>query len=74
MRRDEMKCQRCERCLSDQQAIYRAYSDLLSIKVCATCAGEALRLGIAVEVLAAEKQKNKLENSEFNSGIVSHSF
>ena len=52
-----MKCQRCQQCLSDHQPAYRVYSDILSIKVCATCAGEALQLGIAVEVLGVGKSK-----------------
>ena len=42
---------KCQRCWSDQEPAYRVYTDALNIKVCATCAKEALALGIAVEVL-----------------------
>ncbi len=52
---------KCQRCLSDQRAGYRVYTDVLSIKVCATCAKEALTLGIAVEVLSGAKGKGNVE-------------
>jgi hypothetical protein len=42
-----MKCQRC----LNSKAVYRVYTDAIDMKVCATCAEEAGRLGIAVEVL-----------------------
>ena len=42
-----MKCQRC----SNGEAAYRVHSDAIDMKVCAACAEEAQRLGIAVEVL-----------------------
>ena len=38
------------------------------MKVCAMCAGEALELGIAVEVLSAEK--GKARSVSLDSGIV----
>ena len=41
-----MKCQRCLR----GEAAYRVHSDAIDMKVCAACAEEAQRLGIAVEV------------------------
>ena len=49
-----MKCQRCLR----GEAAYRVHSDAIDMKVCAACADEAKRLGIAVEVLGpAARQK-----------------
>jgi hypothetical protein len=58
----QMKCQRC---WSDQEPVYRVYTDALNIKVCATCAKEALGLGIAVEVLGGGKGKANGEQDEF---------
>jgi hypothetical protein len=43
-----MKCQRCCR---REEASCRVWSDVIDMKVCAACAAEAMRLGIAVEVL-----------------------
>src|SRR6266571_568638 len=40
----------CQRCLSGEGA-YRVHTDAIDMKVCAACAAEARRLGIAVEVL-----------------------
>ena len=48
---------KCQRCWGDQEPAYRVYTDALNIKVCATCAQEALALGIAVEVLGGGKWK-----------------
>ena len=62
---------KCQRCLSNQQAAYRVYTDVLNLQVCATCAGEALGLGIAVEVLSAEKGKATGRRVSLESGIVS---
>ena len=61
---------KCQRCLSDQRAAYRAYTDALSIKVCATCAKEAVRLGIGVECLGAGKEKGEAQKVSLDYGIV----
>jgi len=61
---------KCQRCLSDQPAAYRVYTDAIDMKVCATCAGEALGLGIAVEVLSAEKGKATWRSVSLDSGFV----
>jgi hypothetical protein len=50
-----MKCQRCFR---GEEAKYRVYTDIIDMKVCAACAEEARKLGIAVEVLEGEEEKN----------------
>jgi hypothetical protein len=42
-----MKCQQC----CGRQAVYRVRSDVIDMKVCAACAAQATRLGIALEVL-----------------------
>jgi ribosome-binding protein aMBF1 (putative translation factor) len=51
-----MKCQRCG---NDKEAEFRVVSDILDIKVCADCAGEARRLGMSVEVVEIDKAKNE---------------
>ena len=57
-----MKCQRgCGR----EEATYRVRSDVIDMKVCAACADEARRLGIAVEVLSGEERKGNGEKSKF---------
>lgn len=39
---------KCERCLSGEEAVYRARTDLIDMLVCAACAEEARSLGITV--------------------------
>jgi hypothetical protein len=51
-----MKCQRCE---NDNEAEFRVVSDILDIKVCADCAGEARRLGMSLEIVEIDKAKNE---------------
>ncbi len=41
----------CQRCLNDEEALYRAYSDIMDIMVCPSCADDARRLEIAVVFL-----------------------
>ena len=50
-----MKCQRCVR---GEEAKYRVYTDAIELEVCAACAEEARKLGIAVEVLDPGERKN----------------
>jgi len=50
----------CQRCLLGKEAKYRVYSDLIDMKVCETCADEARRLGIAVEVLDDGEKKPRI--------------
>ena len=40
----------CERCLRGKEAQYRAYSDIIDMKVCGVCAAEGRRLGLSIEV------------------------
>jgi hypothetical protein len=56
-----MKCQRCVR---GEEATYRVRSDVIDMKVCAACADEARRLGLAVEVLGDGGRKGTGEKSE----------
>ena len=51
-----MKCQRCE---NDKEAEFRVVSDVMDIKVCADCAGEARRLGMSLEIVEMDKAKNE---------------
>ncbi len=41
----------CQRCLNDEEALYRAYSDIMDIVVCPSCADDARRLEIPVVFL-----------------------
>jgi hypothetical protein len=52
-----MKCQRCPR---GEEAVYRAYTEAMEMEVCETCAAEARRLGIAVEVIDLGKDGSDL--------------
>jgi ribosome-binding protein aMBF1 (putative translation factor) len=56
---------KCERCLKGKDAKYRVRTDLINLKVCAACAEEAGRLGIAVEVLDRRQDKDNQDQSEF---------
>ena len=55
---------KCERCCRREEATYRVRSDVIDMKVCGSCANEATRLGIAVEVLGDEERKGSGEKSE----------
>ena len=41
----------CQRCMSNEEASYRVFSDVLEMNVCSACAVEALRLRLTVERL-----------------------
>ena len=41
----------CQRCLENNKAQYRVYSDVINILVCASCAEQARELDLAVETL-----------------------
>jgi hypothetical protein len=56
---------KCERCLKGEEAKYRVHTDIIDMKVCAACAEEAGRLGIAVEALDRRKEKDNRGRSEF---------
>ena len=51
-----MKCQRCE---NDKEAEFRVVSDILDMKVCADCAGEARKIGMSLEIVELDKAKNE---------------
>ena len=55
---------KCERCCRREEATYRVRSDVIDMKVCGSCANEATRLGIAVEVLVGGGRKGNGEKSE----------
>jgi hypothetical protein len=54
--RSELKCQRC---LTDEAAKYRVFTQIIDMKVCAACADEARRLGINVEFLDSGEGKKR---------------
>jgi hypothetical protein len=55
---------KCQRCLRGEEATYRVRSDVIDMKVCAACADEARRLGLAVERLSDGERKGTGEKSE----------
>ena len=55
---------KCQRCCGREEASYRVRSDVIDMKVCATCADEARRLRIAVEVLGGRERKGDREKSQ----------
>ncbi len=42
-----MNCKRC----NENKARYRVFTDIMNLKVCASCAIKAVEVGIAVEAL-----------------------
>jgi hypothetical protein len=48
---------KCQRCVGGEEATYRVRSDVIDMKVCAACAAEARRLGLAVEPLGDSEEK-----------------
>jgi hypothetical protein len=42
---------KCERCIEGKKARYRVYSDVMDLKVCASCATEAQSLRLSIEIL-----------------------
>ena len=42
---------KCERCMSNEEGIYRVSSDVMEVNVCPACAVEARRLRLTVERL-----------------------
>jgi hypothetical protein len=43
---------KCQRCFDDRRVVYHVSSDVINLKVCASCAAEARSLGLAVEVFS----------------------
>jgi hypothetical protein len=65
----------CERCFTGDEARYRAYTDIIDIKVCSACADKARNIGIAVEVLGGEGKPNSAGNNAAlgsPAGILDH--
>jgi hypothetical protein len=55
---------KCQRCCGSEEATYVVRSDIIDMKVCAVCAEEARRLGIAVKVLGGVRRKGNEEKIE----------
>jgi len=49
----------CQRCLRNEAATYRVFTDILDMKVCPACADEARKLGINVELLDSGEEKKR---------------
>ena len=45
---------KCERCMSNEEGIYRVSSDVMEMSVCPACAVEARRLRLTVERLESD--------------------
>lgn len=56
-----MKCQRCE---SGNEAEFRVVSDVLDMKVCADCAGEAREIGTSLKIVAIGKANHERASAE----------
>jgi ribosome-binding protein aMBF1 (putative translation factor) len=50
-----MKCQRCG---NDKEAEFRVVSDILDMKVCADCAGEARKIGLSLTTVKIDDATN----------------
>jgi len=53
----EILVMKCQRCFDDQRVVYRVSSDVINLRVCASCAAEARRLGLAVKVFSVGESK-----------------
>jgi hypothetical protein len=64
---------KCQRCVGGEEATYRVRSDVIDMKVCAGCADEARRLGLAVEVLGdgGRKGTGESELRDYRSELLS---
>lgn len=54
---------KCERCISDEEGIYRVSSDVMEVNVCPACAVEARRLGLTVEKLERDYYERRVSTS-----------
>jgi len=52
----EILVMKCQRCFDDRRVVYCVSSDVINLRVCASCAAEARRLGLAVEVFSGESK------------------
>jgi hypothetical protein len=48
----------CHRCTKQEKAVYRAFSDVIDMKVCVACASEAWGLGLTIEALDQTRSLN----------------
>ena len=69
----EILTMKCQRCLDDRRVVYHVSSDVINLRVCASCAAEALRLGLAVEVFSVGESKILRGRSAFEHQVRSQS-
>jgi ribosome-binding protein aMBF1 (putative translation factor) len=55
---------KCERCGNDKEAEFRVVSDILNIKVCADCAGQARKIGLSLEIVAMDEANSDRATSK----------
>src|SRR5439155_9413608 len=53
----EILVMKCQRCFDDRRVVYRVTSDVINLRVGASCAAEAPRLGL-LKFSASENQKH----------------
>jgi hypothetical protein len=53
----------CQRCMKNEKAAYRAFSDIIDMNVCAACASEAWSLGLTIEVRRPTKIRATSKNT-----------
>ena len=58
---------KCQRCIRGAEATYRVYSDAMEMKVCAACAAEAERLGLAIALLDPGEVTKVSGKSDFSA-------
>ena len=54
---------KCERCISNEESIYRVSSDVMEVNVCPSCAMEARRLGLTVNRLNPAYYERRVSTS-----------
>lgn len=54
---------KCERCISNEEGIYRVSSDVMEVNVCPACAVEARRLGLTVKRLERDYYERRVSTS-----------
>jgi len=60
----------CQRCLMGKEARYRAYTDVMEIDICRSCAAEARRLGIPLASLVSDGQPSTSSKAPEYKGVL----
>jgi hypothetical protein len=60
---------KCERCMSNEEGIYRVSSDVMELNVCPACALEARRLRLTVERLEPDYGRRVSSSVDTRLGV-----